>query len=1633
MKVKPFGTSFFGVALVLALIASLMITPSAAAYQVPADPVITAGVVIYVDRDATGANNGSSWTDAYTSLQAALTAASSGTEIWVAEGLYKPTTSTDRSASFNLKNGVEVYGGFAGTETLRTQRDITAHQTILSGDLNGDDTTDASGVMLDWADTPRTESDDNSYRVVVAWSVNSTAVLDGFTITSGFGDETISSFPYDVGAGLTGYQASPTLRNLVFRGNEEDNGPGGAWYFWEGAPVMSDITVIGNAGCQGGAGYFREAPGSITNALFEANDARELSVSCGTGNVGGGGLYTIGNVPLTNVTFVNNTAVNSGGGLGTYGGTTLNNVSFTGNSAETGGGMEDGTGGSTLTDVQFIDNNASRFGGGMYTQSALATFTRVLFSGNHAGYGGGGLSFNTTTGPVITDSKFIGNSAESVGGAMFLWNATAELTNVLISGNTAPYGSGAIYGQGGSFTLTNVTIAGNSGTAVTAPGGVTARNTIIYGNGGALSGSPLTLSYSIIQGGCPGGATCDHVTSSDPLFVAPITEPLPTTTGDMHLLSNSPAIDAGDNAVVTVTTDLDGSARFIDVAATPDTGSGTPPIVDLGPYEAFGFAPDLVASLENNVSGAAALNEPFNWTLTITNIGTGPAEFSAAALLLHDDLPAAGATYGTPVVTTSGVTGTISCAVSATPALICTASGAVSLDPGSGSVTVTLPVTPTSFATLVNPAAAGICQADPDNSLTEIFETNNSCGDSVTVGVATLTGVIHDAGHAAVTTAPIGAVIHGQATVAGPGSLVPTGTVTLSRYDSADCSSTAIASEDQPLAGGVAEFSSMPASSFYYRYDYSGDSNHIPLESACTRFSAYQPGPIFTVNTTADDTLDDICSDIHCTLREAINAANITVGDNTILFEVGESQTLILTAALPAVSSINGALTIDGQTHAITINGADSFRVFDASANAQLTLANLVVANGRHVGAECYGLSCGGGLKVSSGAMVTIENTILQNNTTQNLGGCIFNEGNLSIQDSTITGCLANEGGGIFNLGTLLIENSALISNTAGYWGGSIYTEGSLTIVNSTLTGNSVSGTASNNGGGAIDQYGSGSVTIITNSTIADNSAGSPEKSGFWMENGTMTIQNVLLAGNGTGNCLLAGGAFNAGTDSLSTDATCGSATQTSDAGLGTLIGSPAYYPLDYDSPAVDLGDNTYCPATDQRGATRPVDGDRDGEARCDAGAYEASYGPVDMDLSNTNLPENQPVGTVVGLLTTTDLYPGSIFTYTLVSGAGDTDNALFSITDNELLSAASFDFETQFTYSVRIRATDDGGLWYEEPFTITVTDGNDAPSIELTNTVTVLPENADTSSAIQVAEIVVTDDSLGTNVLSLAGDDATLFEIVAGGLYLKAGIMLDFEIQPVLNVTVAVDDSTVGGEPDDTANLSINITDINEAPSVTLNNTITELPENANTSSAIQVAEIVVTDDALGTNVLSLSGADSALFEITAGDLYLKAGTVLDFELQPTLNVIVAVDDATIGDTPDDSATLTINITDVDETAPTVLAITRLNENPTNAPSVDFEVVFSEAVTGVGENDFELAVSGVINAAISTINGTGDTYIVTVDTGSGNGSIRLDVPIGATITDLAENPLAGLPFESGEVYTVLKSGRLYLPMILRR
>jgi hypothetical protein len=103
----------------------------------PLQVVLAAGVR-FAKPGATGTRDCSSWANACT-LQTALTGATSSNEIWVAAGTYKPSMGTDRSANFKLVIGVAVYGGFAGTETARDQRDPAANLVILSGDLNGDD------------------------------------------------------------------------------------------------------------------------------------------------------------------------------------------------------------------------------------------------------------------------------------------------------------------------------------------------------------------------------------------------------------------------------------------------------------------------------------------------------------------------------------------------------------------------------------------------------------------------------------------------------------------------------------------------------------------------------------------------------------------------------------------------------------------------------------------------------------------------------------------------------------------------------------------------------------------------------------------------------------------------------------------------------------------------------------------------------------------------------------------------------------------------------------------------------------------------------------------------------------------------------------------------------------------------------------------------------------------------------------------------------------------------------------------------------------------------------------------------------------------------------------------------------
>ena len=288
---------------------------------------------------------------------------------------------------------------------------------------------------------------------------------------------------------------------------------------------------------------------------------------------------------------------------------------------------------------------------------------------------------------------------------------------------------------------------------------------------------------------------------------------------------------------------------------------------------------------------------------------------------------------------------------------------------------------------------------------------------------------------------------------------------------------------------------------------------------------------------------------------------------------------------------------------------------------------------------------------------------------------------------------------------------------------------------------------------------------------------------------------------------------------------------------------------------------------------------------------------------------------------------------------------------DSEPARRSTSRADPSFDVTVEVDDTTVGGTPDDTAsHTLNITDVNEAPTVSLDEHRHQPGREHRHFTAIKIADIVITDDALGTNNLTLSGTDAALFEIVGTELRLRAGTTLDFETDPSFDVTVEVDDTTVGGTPDDTASHTLNITDVNEAPTVSLTNIVTNIAENTDTSTAIKIADIVITDDALGTNNLTLSGTDAAVFEIVGTELRLRAGTTLDFEADPSFDVTVEVDDTTVGGTPDDTASHTLNITDVNE-APTVSLtniVTNMAENTDTSTAIKIaDIVITDDCAG--------------------------------------------------------------------------------------
>lgn len=367
--------------------------------------------------------------------------------------------------------------------------------------------------------------------------------------------------------------------------------------------------------------------------------------------------------------------------------------------------------------------------------------------------------------------------------------------------------------------------------------------------------------------------------------------------------------------------------------------------------------------------------------------------------------------------------------------------------------------------------------------------------------------------------------------------------------------------------------------------------------------------------------------------------------------------------------------------------------------------------------------------------------------------------------------------------------------------------------------------------------------------------------------------------------------------------------------------------------------------------------------------------------------------GTAIAMFTVTDVDDASGATLSLINSAG----GRFRLTNGVLevdRSSAQIDFEAGQSHTITVRATDTHGAYRDQNFTVTILDHNEAPTgLNFLNTTTSIDENTSTGSAIKVADIGYSDDALGTESLALSGADAASFEIVGSSLYLKAGVTLNYEAKSSYVVTVTVDDASVGSTPDLSQNFTLNVGDLNEAPTgLSFSNTTTSIAENTSTASPIKVADIGYTDDALGTESVSLSGADVAFFEVIDGSLYLKAGVPLNYEAKSSFNVNVSVDDAAVGSTPDLSQAFSLSVVDQNE-APTSLSFTDtttgLAENVSTAERIKLaNIVVSDdalgtnvlALSGSDPGVFEIVGAALYLKAGVTLNyNTQNSYTVTV------------------------------------------------------
>ena len=499
--------------------------------------------IIYVKSDAAGSvRDGSSWGSAFWDVQSALDAAKLGDTVFVAAGTYTPVEENggtgDRFASFQLKNGVGLYGGFAGTETDKEQRDLQANSTILSGDI---------GTPLERAD--------NCYHVFYhpqESNLDASAVLDGFIIIGGYAN---GSGDHRRGGGMYNEDASPAVSNCSFKDNhatQSNYAYGGGMYNLNSSPQITCCTFMDNTSQRYGGGIYNSASSPVISDCLFKNNRSGLPMDQQSSYGNGGGMYTSGtSFPvLIQCTFDGNTARYDGGGM-----------------YNTGSGTSP-----TLINCKFLNNTSEKqHGGAMFNAYRTSPeMANCIFSHNQAMATArhGGAIYNHSSSPILTNCVFYHNEAGCVGDTIY----NVQFSHPVI-GNSILWSH-----EGDSYPdlIYNTSDSSPVVTYCNIQGG--------YGDmpeNHNMDQDPLFIDPENHD---------FHLQAASPCIDAGSNDLLPLDTED---------IDADGDITEIIPCDMDKNDRRMDEIEVVDTGQGIPPVVDMGIYES-GQAESLPGDLNGD-------------------------------------------------------------------------------------------------------------------------------------------------------------------------------------------------------------------------------------------------------------------------------------------------------------------------------------------------------------------------------------------------------------------------------------------------------------------------------------------------------------------------------------------------------------------------------------------------------------------------------------------------------------------------------------------------------------------------------------------------------------------------------------------------------------------------------------------------------------------------------------------------------------------------------------------------------------------------------------------------------------------------------------------------------------------------